>query len=169
MTPKLLISLKGLKGHQQQQQQSSPLSAASSNSAVDSPLINVKKLHLKMSSSSNESTVVAKEFDEAEEELLIDDFDEDKDKTTTNSSLASSFPKEKGRVKKDALKVMHLTDFLQRLLNAAQSKDSYGIFLNPVDTNVVTDYLAVIKNPMDFSTMQSKLSQYASVEEFKVC
>ncbi|KAI9146331.1 Bromodomain-containing protein, partial [Paraphysoderma sedebokerense] len=42
-------------------------------------------------------------------------------------------------------------------------------FLHPVDTNIVTDYLTVIKHPMDFSTMQQKVDRkiYRSVAEFK--
>ncbi|EPQ29423.1 uncharacterized protein PFL1_03178 [Pseudozyma flocculosa PF-1] len=40
-------------------------------------------------------------------------------------------------------------------------------FVNPVNTEEVTDYLDVIKNPMDLSTMEAKLenNQYANVDE----
>ncbi|KAI8581278.1 hypothetical protein K450DRAFT_158038, partial [Umbelopsis ramanniana AG] len=42
-------------------------------------------------------------------------------------------------------------------------------FLEPVDTNIVTDYLNVIKNPMDFMTMRQKLesNQYPDMDAFK--
>ncbi len=40
-------------------------------------------------------------------------------------------------------------------------------FVNPVNGEEVTDYYDVIKNPMDLSTMESKLenNQYANVDE----
>ncbi|KAG5459147.1 MAG: hypothetical protein BJ554DRAFT_488 [Olpidium bornovanus] len=49
-------------------------------------------------------------------------------------------------------------------------KDDYGFFLQPVDTSVVTDYLSVVKEPMDFGTMKAKASakQYRMIEEFHV-
>jgi hypothetical protein len=50
-------------------------------------------------------------------------------------------------------------------------KDAYAFFLEPVDTNIVTDYLSVIKKPMDFGTMKKKVLQgeYSSLQSFKVC
>jgi hypothetical protein len=48
-------------------------------------------------------------------------------------------------------------------------KDSYGFFLEPVDVSAVPDYLTVIKQPMDFSTMKKKLQkgQYKHLSEFQ--
>ncbi|RKP09535.1 Bromodomain-containing protein, partial [Thamnocephalis sphaerospora] len=42
-------------------------------------------------------------------------------------------------------------------------------FLQPVDTALVTDYLAVIHHPMDLGTMQQKVEQhiYMTLEEFR--
>jgi len=40
----------------------------------------------------------------------------------------------------------------------------------PVDTNIVTDYAQIIKNPMDFGTMQKKIDtkQYTDISQFQV-
>ncbi|ORX75508.1 Bromodomain-containing protein, partial [Anaeromyces robustus] len=42
-------------------------------------------------------------------------------------------------------------------------------FLIPVDTKIVTDYASIIKNPMDFGTMQKKIDtkQYTKISEFQ--
>ncbi|OUM64829.1 hypothetical protein PIROE2DRAFT_29718, partial [Piromyces sp. E2] len=42
-------------------------------------------------------------------------------------------------------------------------------FLMPVDTNIVTDYAQIIKNPMDFGTMQKKIDtkQYTDISQFQ--
>ncbi|KAI8802098.1 Bromodomain-containing protein [Cladochytrium replicatum] len=47
--------------------------------------------------------------------------------------------------------------------------DRYGLFLHPVDTNVVTDYLSFVDQPMDFGTIETKLSkgEYASAQAFQ--
>lgn len=48
-----------------------------------------------------------------------------------------------------------------------QKKDTLRFFTQPVDTSYVTDYLDVIKKPMDLGTVQEKLRtySYASFEE----
>ena len=58
---------------------------------------------------------------------------------------------------------------LAKLLQAFYAKDAYGFFYEPVDTSIVTDYAAIIKNPMDFGTMSSKITkhQYRSLREFQ--
>lgn len=56
---------------------------------------------------------------------------------------------------------------LAHLLNGLQSHSSAWPFLQPVNRDEVADYYDVIKEPMDFSTMESKLDsdQYISPEE----
>lgn len=56
-------------------------------------------------------------------------------------------------------------EILDRLIK----KDHYDIFLEPVNTDVVSGYLDVIKNPMDFTTIRNKLQQqqYRSLGEFR--
>ncbi|KAI8369480.1 uncharacterized protein BYT42DRAFT_111852 [Radiomyces spectabilis] len=56
-----------------------------------------------------------------------------------------------------------------KLLETLIKRDAYGFFLEPVDTNIVTDYLSVIKRPMDFSTMRRKVESdvYRSFDDFR--
>ncbi|KAJ2803330.1 hypothetical protein H4R20_002940 [Coemansia guatemalensis] len=62
-----------------------------------------------------------------------------------------------------------LRSSLQRLVTRIRKRDSYGFFLEPVDTNVITDYLNVIKEPMDLGTMRRKVETeaYRSIDEFR--
>ncbi|GAB5591023.1 hypothetical protein Unana1_05923 [Umbelopsis nana] len=62
-----------------------------------------------------------------------------------------------------------LKTICSRLLDTFVKRDAYGFFLEPVDTNLVTDYLKVIRQPMDLSTMRKKLedNQYSDMETFK--
>ncbi|KAJ1921372.1 hypothetical protein H4219_000689 [Mycoemilia scoparia] len=62
-----------------------------------------------------------------------------------------------------------LKSTLDRLLRKFVKKDSYAMFLEPVDTSIVTDYLKVIKSPMDFGTMKKKLNanEYKTIDQFK--
>ncbi|KAL7620374.1 histone acetyltransferase [Parahypoxylon ruwenzoriense] len=57
---------------------------------------------------------------------------------------------------------------LLHLLNDLQNHQSAWPFLNPVNKDDVADYYDVIKEPMDLSTMETKLEadQYATPEEF---
>lgn len=57
---------------------------------------------------------------------------------------------------------------LLHLLNDLQNHQSAWPFLVPVNKDDVADYYDVIKEPMDFSTMESKLEadQYATPEDF---
>ncbi|CAJ0879615.1 13033_t:CDS:2, partial [Entrophospora sp. SA101] len=66
--------------------------------------------------------------------------------------------------KKKEIKVV-----LIKLLESINKKDTYGFFLEPVDTSVVTDYLDVIEKPMDFGTMRQKIekNEYKTIDEFK--
>lgn len=58
---------------------------------------------------------------------------------------------------------------LTRVLSRLQAKDTQKIFTNPVDIEEVPDYLDFIKNPMDFSTMSSKIEKnvYQNYEQFE--
>lgn len=49
-------------------------------------------------------------------------------------------------------------------------RDTYQIFAAPVDLNLVPGYDVIIRNPMDFATMESKVQRgiYPDVESFKV-
>ena len=54
--------------------------------------------------------------------------------------------------------------------NPPRRKDEYAIFLEPVNTALVPGYTDVIKHPMDFGTMTTKVERgrYRSLEEFAV-
>jgi hypothetical protein len=49
-------------------------------------------------------------------------------------------------------------------------KDDYAFFISPVDPTRVPGYADVIKHPMDFGTMSTKVAKgkYRSLEEFTV-
>ncbi|XP_019854738.1 PREDICTED: bromodomain and PHD finger-containing protein 3-like [Amphimedon queenslandica] len=67
------------------------------------------------------------------------------------------------------LRLTPLEMIMKRLLTRLAAKDPADIFAEPVPLDDVPDYLDVIKCPMDFSTMRSKLDshQYKSLEEFE--
>ncbi|XP_073388090.1 uncharacterized protein [Physcomitrium patens] len=48
---------------------------------------------------------------------------------------------------------------LEGVLDKLKKKDTYGVFSEPVDANLVPDYYDVIKEPMDFGTMYKKISK----------
>ncbi|KAL0073143.1 hypothetical protein F4703DRAFT_1899529 [Phycomyces blakesleeanus] len=56
-----------------------------------------------------------------------------------------------------------------KLLETLEKRDAYGFFLEPVDTRLITDYLTVIKRPMDFSTIRRKIEtgRYRHLDEFR--
>ncbi|KAJ2706917.1 hypothetical protein FB645_001212 [Coemansia sp. IMI 203386] len=62
-----------------------------------------------------------------------------------------------------------LKSSLSRLIKRIRKRDSYGFFLEPVDTKVITDYLTVIKQPMDLGTIQIKVesNSYMSIGDFR--
>ncbi|KAG0271623.1 Bromodomain-containing protein 9 [Linnemannia exigua] len=49
-----------------------------------------------------------------------------------------------------------------------EGRDSYVLFSQPVDPTMVPDYATIIKNPMDLSTMRSKVDRnfYPTIDEF---
>ncbi|KAI1331389.1 hypothetical protein F5Y16DRAFT_408073 [Xylariaceae sp. FL0255] len=61
----------------------------------------------------------------------------------------------------------HYKDLLQLLSNLQNNKSAWP-FLQPVDKNIVPDYYDVIHNPMDLSTMETKLEagQYTTPADF---
>ncbi|KAI7861154.1 hypothetical protein BDC45DRAFT_493674 [Circinella umbellata] len=103
---------------------------------------------------------------------------------STTTSASEHKPKKRGRpakvkapppkpeprpppepVKKDR----DLKSIATKLLDTLERRDSYGLFLQPVDTTIITDYLTVIKHPMDFATMRKKLNsdEYSDMEDFR--
>lgn len=56
------------------------------------------------------------------------------------------------------------------VLSAVYRRDVYGFFLEPVETSIITDYLSVIKTPMDLGSIRNKVEQrvYDSLEAFEV-
>lgn len=58
---------------------------------------------------------------------------------------------------------------LDVILHKLQKKDIYGVYAEPVDPEELPDYHDLIENPMDFSTIRSKLSNgsYATLEQFE--
>ncbi|KAJ3157765.1 pre-mRNA-splicing factor prp46 [Geranomyces variabilis] len=73
----------------------------------------------------------------------------------------------KGAAFKPRKKSLHTV--LSKLITSFKQKDVYGFFLDPVDTSVVTDYMTVVKEPMDLGTMEKKVRrrEYKSLEDFK--
>lgn len=63
----------------------------------------------------------------------------------------------------------YLYPVIQRLISRLERKDDYALFLQPVDTSAVDDYLTVIKQPMDLSTMRKKIDnrEYTHIDQFK--
>ncbi|KAG8095614.1 hypothetical protein GUJ93_ZPchr0013g36475 [Zizania palustris] len=55
------------------------------------------------------------------------------------------------------------------ILDRLQKKDTYGVFSEPVDPEELPDYHDIIEHPMDFSTIQQKLSNdsYSSLDQFE--
>lgn len=66
-------------------------------------------------------------------------------------------------------KLMPIIPYLRKLVQVLSSFDEEGIFEKPVDLKEVPNYLKVIKNPMDFSTISKKVDnyEYQSFEEFE--
>ncbi|KAK1406678.1 hypothetical protein QVD17_42197 [Tagetes erecta] len=55
------------------------------------------------------------------------------------------------------------------ILDRLQKKDTHAVFSEPVDPNELPDYHEIIKQPMDFGTVRSKLDEglYSSLEELE--
>ncbi|PCH34908.1 hypothetical protein WOLCODRAFT_133656 [Wolfiporia cocos MD-104 SS10] len=66
------------------------------------------------------------------------------------------------------VKLKPLKEVLAKLIAQIKKKDDYAFFLQPVDVSQVPGYLDVVKRPMDFGTMTTKVGRgrYRSLEEF---
>ncbi|KAJ2514002.1 hypothetical protein H4217_006006 [Coemansia sp. RSA 1939] len=62
-----------------------------------------------------------------------------------------------------------LKSSLVRLITRIRKRDSYGFFLEPVNTRAIPDYLDVIKRPMDLGTIRRKVEGglYSGIAEFR--
>lgn len=67
------------------------------------------------------------------------------------------------------LQLQPLNIVLRKTLELLQTKDPGEIFAEPVDTDEVTDYLEVIDEPMDFSTISKRIddNHYTTMEQFE--
>ncbi|KAL4066546.1 hypothetical protein J3A83DRAFT_4098053 [Scleroderma citrinum] len=66
------------------------------------------------------------------------------------------------------VKLKPLKDVLSKIIYQIKKKDDYAFFIRPVDVTQVPGYTDVIKHPMDFGTMTSKVERgkYRSLEDF---
>lgn len=55
------------------------------------------------------------------------------------------------------MEINPLESALEKLLDLIESKDTSEIFLEPVDTDEVADYMDIVTHPMDLGTMRTKL------------
>merc|ERR1739844_622982 len=60
-----------------------------------------------------------------------------------------------------------LTRLLEQMLNHLQKKDTHGFFTNPVNDQIAPGYSSIISQPMEFSTMRTKLPEYESLAVFR--
>ncbi|KAI0073975.1 hypothetical protein K474DRAFT_1665959 [Panus rudis PR-1116 ss-1] len=65
-------------------------------------------------------------------------------------------------------KLKPVKEVLTKLIAQIKKKDDYAFFLTPVDTSQVPGYTDVVKHPMDFGTITTKVEKgkYRSLEEF---
>ncbi|KAI6127262.1 hypothetical protein F5141DRAFT_1086732 [Pisolithus sp. B1] len=91
-------------------------------------------------------------------------------KAEKKSKLKSFTASQDGEVKKALrpVKLKPLREVLSKLIVQIKKKDDYAFFIHPVDPDKVPGYTDVIKNPMDFGTMNAKVERgkYRSLEEF---
>ncbi|KIY64849.1 hypothetical protein CYLTODRAFT_401358 [Cylindrobasidium torrendii FP15055 ss-10] len=82
-------------------------------------------------------------------------------------SLSSLKPQKKQKPPRP-VKLKPLKEVLSKLISQIKKKDDYAFFLHPVDVAQVPGYSTVVKRPMDFGTMTTKVSRgkYRSLEEF---
>ncbi|RWS31132.1 peregrin-like isoform X11 [Leptotrombidium deliense] len=82
------------------------------------------------------------------------------------------------KLKRESIRVMQLcidmqsrpfSLFLKKVLHLLEAKDTHKFFAEPVNTKEVPDYLEFINDPMDFSTMRTKINnnQYTSFSQFE--
>ncbi|XP_061628669.1 bromodomain-containing protein 1-like isoform X1 [Phyllopteryx taeniolatus] len=79
--------------------------------------------------------------------------------------------REEMKLQQSALEVqlMPFNILLRAVLGQLQQKDQYNVFAQPVSTKEVPDYLDHIKQPMDFSTMRTRIDghAYRSLDDFE--
>ncbi|KAI1277990.1 Peregrin [Halotydeus destructor] len=92
--------------------------------------------------------------------------------------LSIELLRKREKIKKEAIKyfdnaadlqMQPFNQFLLNILGDLQAKDHQQLFAFPVDTKEIYDYLSFVKQPMDFSTMRSKIenSSYSSLKQFE--
>ena len=96
--------------------------------------------------------------------------DDDAVATPATPGTPPALPVPPKKSRKSAPKKKDLYTVLEKLHATLQSRDTYGFFMKPVDVALVPDYLDVIKQPMDLSTMKRKLTkrEYTTIREFQV-
>merc|ERR1712150_196606 len=92
--------------------------------------------------------------------LKSDDLKESSDADSSKESIMAS--EEASNTKSP------LTRLLIHLLSSLQKKDADGYFAKPVTEKIAPRYFELIKNPMDFATMKSKLREevYETFKDF---
>ncbi|KAK7035451.1 hypothetical protein VNI00_011744 [Paramarasmius palmivorus] len=87
-----------------------------------------------------------------------------KTKSKSSSYLRGDTPQKIPR----PVKLKPLKEVLSKLIAQIKKKDDYAFFLQPVDASQVPGYTDIVKNPMDFGTMSTKVARgkYRSLEEF---
>jgi len=130
--------------------------------------INVKRLHVEgkfallddlgaldetLSSSIDEESFIKESNDFAMVMTILKDQNKDMDEPHVHTVLETKLSNEK----------MH------KVLRWLQKKDVLDLFAEPVDIEKVPDYLDIIKNPMDFSTMRAKIDNfvYGSLDDLE--
>ncbi|KAI3618617.1 bromodomain containing 7 [Moniliophthora roreri] len=83
-------------------------------------------------------------------------------------SKSSPYPQGLPQKAPRPVKLKPLKEVLTRLIAQIKKKDDYAFFLQPVDTTQVAGYTDIVKHPMDFGTMTTKVNRgrYRSLEEF---
>lgn len=68
------------------------------------------------------------------------------------------------------MRIQPFNYFLSSIVDELCQKDTQSIFTQPVDPEHVHDYLSVVKNPIDLSTMQTKIFDfaYSTIEDLEM-
>ncbi|KAJ2992761.1 Bromodomain containing protein 7 [Globomyces sp. JEL0801] len=130
---------------------------------------NTPRFKIKFKANAVESTSSHIKSDPVESQSPeLDLLDIEGDADQTNGSISKSSALKPAKRKKAATdssprlskrKKTSLSTCLGKLIAILQQKDTYGFFLAPVDQTLVTDYSAIVKNPMDLGTMKEKVDK----------